>query len=59
MTQTLILFLAVLLIGIRLPSVMRRLEVKGGDKIAFVLVAFALFGLAWLGVSALSMLFSQ
>ena len=56
MTQTLILLLAIILIGTRIPSVMRRLEVKGGEKIAFVLIVFALLGISWLAVRALAML---
>ena len=57
MTQTFILLMAVILIAIRLPSVMRRVEIKGGEKIGFVLIIFALLGIAWLAVHALGVLF--
>jgi len=54
MTQTLLLLLAVILIGIRLPAVMRQLEVRGVQKIGFVMVIFGILGLAWLAVRALA-----
>lgn len=53
--QTLVLLLAVMLIAIRLPSVMDRLELKGGTKIAFVLMVFAVLGIAWLTVESFGM----
>lgn len=56
MTQTLILLLAAILIAVRLPAVMRRLEMKRGERIVFVLAAFALLGIAWLAVQGLGAL---
>ncbi len=50
MTQYLILVLAVILLGTRLPSYMNRLGMSKTDKIMFVIMAFLVLGLAWLAV---------
>lgn len=55
MTQYLILVLAVILLGTRLPSYMNRLGMSKTDKIMFVIIAFCLLGLAWLAVYIIGM----
>ena len=48
--------LAVLLMGLRLPSFMNRLCMSTRDKIAFVGIAFLVLGLAWLVVDAFGLI---
>ena len=51
-----LLLLAVLLMGLRLPSFMNRLGMSKRDKIAFVGIAFLALGLAWLVVHAFGLI---
>ena len=53
MNLNLLLILAAILIGVRLPSVMSRLGIPRADKIAFIAMIFSLLGLAWLAGYAL------
>lgn len=50
MNLNLLLALAVILMGVRLPSFMTRLGMSKADKIAFVGMIFSLLGLAWLAM---------
>lgn len=50
-----LLALAVILLGIRLPSFMSRLGMSKKDKVAFVLLMFSILGLAWFAMYLLGM----
>ena len=50
------MLLAVLLMGLRLPSFMNRLGMSKRDKIAFVGIAFLALGLAWFVVHAFGLI---
>lgn len=54
MTQYLILVLAVILLGTRLPPYMNRLGMSKTDKIMFIIMAFSVLGLAWLAMYVIS-----
>jgi len=47
LNNTLLLVLAVILLGIRLPSFMTRLGMSKKDKIATVIIMFSLLGFVW------------
>jgi len=53
MNLTLLLVLAVILLGTRLPSFMNKLGMSKKDKIVFVVIAFAILGLAWFSMYAI------
>jgi len=50
MDLSLLFVLAVILLGVRLPSFMNRLGMSKADKIMFVVMAFLLLGAAWLAM---------
>lgn len=50
-----LLALAVILLGIRLPSFMSRLGMSKKDKVAFALLMFSILGLAWFAMYLLGM----
>jgi len=54
MNLNLLLIIAVILLGIRLPSFMNRMEMSRADKIKFVIMVFLLLGLAWFSVYVIS-----
>lgn len=56
MQQLLYLALAAILLAARLPSFMTRLGMSTADKVAFVLIIFAVLGLAGLAVWTLGMI---
>jgi uncharacterized membrane protein len=47
MNLDLLLVVAVILLGIRLPSYMNRIGMPKADKLTFVLLAFLVLGIAW------------
>jgi hypothetical protein len=55
MSPNLLLALAAILIGVQLPSYMRRLGMPKKDKIAFVFFIFSILGLAWFAMYLLGM----
>lgn len=54
--QTLLFILAVIIIGVRLPSFMTRMGMSKRDKILFVLMVFALLAIVWGGMYVITRL---
>ena len=46
---------AAILIAIKLPTVLHRLELSKRDRILFILMLFTLLGLGWFAVYAIGM----
>jgi len=55
MNLNFLLIIAVILLGLRLPSFMNKLGMSKRDKIAFVFMSFAILGLGWFVVYAMGM----
>jgi hypothetical protein len=56
MNSYLLLAVAVILLASRLPTFMNQLGMPKADKVAFVLIAFSVLGLAWFGMQILASL---
>lgn len=48
MNQYMLFAIAIVLLGIRLPSVMNRLGMYKSEKITFVIFVFVIISIAWL-----------
>jgi hypothetical protein len=55
-TNNMLLIFAVILLGIRLPDFFARQKMPLAEKLTFVLMAFTLMGLAWLGMQTLGLM---
>ena len=56
MNLAILMALAAIIIGVQLPSYMRRIGMPNKDRIGFTLIIFSLLALAWLAVQGLGMI---
>lgn len=54
--NTLLFVLALIILGLRLPSFMRRMGMSKKDKVILIICMFTLLGFAWLAVYGFSVL---